>query len=157
MGSKEASKFSTLWRLNYETLEAVSAERGAAASAFAALTPEGGSCSAASLLFQGPSIPAPPVRHEGVRVSGLWRQGNLQSRRRSTCGATLWHRSFHPHRQNRFHRHRHHAAERGALRRHRPQTSRAQPLPLPIILCPRIPYHGILHFLYLRCRLPGLQ
>jgi len=41
------------------------AESGAAASAFAALTPKGGSCSAASLLFQGPSIPALPVKAEG--------------------------------------------------------------------------------------------
>jgi len=64
-GSKEASQFSTLRRLIHETLKAMIAERGAAASAFAALTPEGGSCSATSLLFQGPSIPVPPVKAGG--------------------------------------------------------------------------------------------
>jgi len=65
MESKEASKFSTLWRLIHETLKAMRAERGVAASAFAALTPQGGSCSATSLLFQGLSIPVPPVKAGG--------------------------------------------------------------------------------------------
>jgi len=42
------------------------AEREAVASAFAASTPEGGTCSATSLLFQGPSIPL-PVKAGGGR------------------------------------------------------------------------------------------
>jgi len=67
MGFKEVSKFSALWRLNYETLKAMRAERGATASAFAVLTPEGGSCSAASLLFQGPSTLALPVKAGGCQ------------------------------------------------------------------------------------------
>jgi len=41
------------------------AERGAAASAFAALTSKGGSCSAISLPFAGPSTLAPPVKAGG--------------------------------------------------------------------------------------------
>ena len=65
MGSKEASKFSTLWRLIHEALKAMRAETEVAAPAYAALTPEGGSCSATSLLFQGPSIPKPPVKAGG--------------------------------------------------------------------------------------------
>jgi len=40
-------------------------EREAVASAFAALTPEGGTCSVTNLLFQGPSIPLPPVKAGG--------------------------------------------------------------------------------------------
>ena len=87
-GSKEASQFSTLWRLIHEALKAVRAERGAAASAFAALTPEGQSCSATSLLFRGPSIPALPVTAGGARVSGPWRPGTLRSWSRSTRRAT---------------------------------------------------------------------
>jgi len=59
-GSKEASKFSTMWRLIHETLKTVRAERAAAVSAFAA--PEGGFCSATSILFMGPNIPAAPAR-----------------------------------------------------------------------------------------------
>jgi len=65
MGSKEASQFSTLWRLIHETLKAMRAERGAAASAFAALMPEGGSCLVTSLLFVGLSIPVLPVKAGG--------------------------------------------------------------------------------------------
>jgi len=58
-GSKEVSKFSTVWRLIYETLKEMRAKKGAAATAFAALTPERGSASA--MLFAGPSIPLAPV------------------------------------------------------------------------------------------------
>jgi len=65
MGSKEARKFSTLWRLNFETLKAMRTERGVTAFAFAVLTPEGGSCSAISLPFAGPSSLALPVKAGG--------------------------------------------------------------------------------------------
>jgi len=65
MGSKEVSQLSTLWRLIHDTLKAVIAEREAVSSAFTALTPKGGTCSATSLLFQGPSIPLPPVKAGG--------------------------------------------------------------------------------------------
>jgi len=58
-GSKEVRKFSTMWRLIYETLKEMRAEKGVAASAFAALTPERGSASA--MLFVGPNIPLAPV------------------------------------------------------------------------------------------------
>jgi len=58
-GSKEVSKFSMVWRLIYETVKEMRAKKGAAASAFAALTPERGSASA--MLFAGPSIPLAPV------------------------------------------------------------------------------------------------
>jgi len=51
------------------------AERGDAASAFAALTPEGGSCLATSLLFQGPSIPALPVKAGGGQSRRLVEAG----------------------------------------------------------------------------------
>jgi len=58
-GSKEVSKFSTVQRLIFETLKEMRAEKGAAATAFAALTLERGSASA--MLFAGPSIPLAPV------------------------------------------------------------------------------------------------
>jgi len=64
-GSKEASKFSTLWRLIHDTLKAMIAEREAVASAFTALVPEGGIYSATNLLFQGPCIPLPSVKAGG--------------------------------------------------------------------------------------------
>jgi len=59
MGSKEVSKFSAVWRLIYETMKEMRAEKGAAATAFAALTPEIGSAS--TMLFAGPSIPLAPI------------------------------------------------------------------------------------------------
>jgi len=58
-GSKEVSKFSTVWRVIYEVLKEMRAEKGAAAKAFVALAPESGSASA--MLFAGPSIPLAPV------------------------------------------------------------------------------------------------
>jgi len=64
-GSKEVSKFSTLWKLIHETLKAMRAERGAAVSAFAALTPEGGSFLVTSLLFVGPRTLTQPVKAGG--------------------------------------------------------------------------------------------
>ena len=69
-GSREASKFSTVWRLINETLQSMKAERQAVASAFAALTPADGSASATSMLFQGPTIPAatPARAVGGVRI-----------------------------------------------------------------------------------------
>ena len=60
-GSKEVSKFSTVWRLIYETLKEMRADKGAAASAFAALTLKRGSASATTMLFVGPNIPLAPV------------------------------------------------------------------------------------------------
>ncbi|XP_069631849.1 uncharacterized protein [Haliaeetus albicilla] len=72
-GSKEASRFSTMWRLIIETLKSMKAERSAAVSAFAALGPEGPEKmpSSPALLFQQPQIPAAvPARVSGAnRVS----------------------------------------------------------------------------------------
>ena len=69
-GSKETSKFPTVWRLIHETLKSMGEERQVAASAFAALTPGGGPTSATSVLFSGPTIPAAtPARVAGgVRI-----------------------------------------------------------------------------------------
>uniref|UniRef100_A0A8C0BNP4 CCHC-type domain-containing protein n=1 Tax=Buteo japonicus TaxID=224669 RepID=A0A8C0BNP4_9AVES len=59
-GSKEVSRLSTMWGLVIETLKSMKAERLAAASAFAALGPEGPEKmpSSTALLFQQPQIPA---------------------------------------------------------------------------------------------------
>ncbi|XP_049650826.1 uncharacterized protein LOC126035847 [Accipiter gentilis] len=65
LGSKEASRFSTMWRLIIETLRSMKAERSAAASAFAALELEGleKMPSSTALLFQQPQIPAAVPAH----------------------------------------------------------------------------------------------
>ncbi|KAM9663404.1 endogenous retrovirus group K member 5 Gag polyprotein-like [Morphnus guianensis] len=71
-GSKEASRYSTMWKLIIETLKNMKAERLAAASAFAALQPEGPQAmpSSTSFTFAPPQIPAVvPTRVSGAGAS----------------------------------------------------------------------------------------
>ncbi|XP_068279049.1 endogenous retrovirus group K member 24 Gag polyprotein-like [Nyctibius grandis] len=69
LGSKDTGKIPTVWRVVTETLKSMKAERLAASSAFAALTPENqteskskDATSATALLFLGPTFPSAPTK-----------------------------------------------------------------------------------------------